>query len=419
MGKKLKFVDLFAGLGGFHTALSNIGMECVFACEIDESLRKLYYENYSILPEGDIRYVKEENIPRHDILCAGFPCQPFSLAGSKKGAKCPKSGKLIEDVFRIIKYHKPEYIFLENVPNILTIENGAFWKLIENTLISYGYKVDYRIYSPTDFGIPQKRKRVFIIAKKDSHSCINWPTISATQIQLLDFIAEKHGEIERQLEPAKQKAITLWGELIGNLSKITYHVIITAEFGATYPVTGFRKMKLSDARTYKGAWGCSLENCRTWKDISERLPHYINSKTLEPAAWLRDSIIESRRTHQKNTSYFNRVKKEFMQFPQSWQKLQWQGARDNLKIWDHLIQFRASGIRVIKPLTAPSLVAMTTTQIPIIGKEKRYMNEREAASLQGLHNLKALPSSSHAAFKAIGNAVNSNIVREVACAAIA
>ncbi len=123
----MKFIDLFSGLGGFHVGLAKNGHECVFACEIDADLRKLYFQNHKIKPHSDIRSVDVGSIPNHDVICAGFPCQPFSLAGKKKGAKCPESGRLIDNVIAIAKHHSPKYVLLENVPNIITIEDGKFW----------------------------------------------------------------------------------------------------------------------------------------------------------------------------------------------------------------------------------------------------------------------------------------------------
>lgn len=161
------FIDLFAGLGGFHIGLSQLGMKCVFASEIDKNLALLYEKNFGIRPHGDIRNVREADIPQHDVLCAGFPCQPFSAAGKKKGAKCPKSGKLIDEVLRIAKYHQPKYVLLENVPQILTIQNNEFWNYVVSEFDKIGYKIQYKIYSPEEFGIPQHRKRVFVIAYRD------------------------------------------------------------------------------------------------------------------------------------------------------------------------------------------------------------------------------------------------------------
>lgn len=109
----MRFIDLFAGLGGFHHGMSNAGgFECVFASELDPELRELYEFNYGLKTWGDIREVREESIPEHDVLCAGFPCQPFSLAGSKKGTECQESGRLIDEILRIAK-HQPKRVLLK------------------------------------------------------------------------------------------------------------------------------------------------------------------------------------------------------------------------------------------------------------------------------------------------------------------
>jgi DNA (cytosine-5)-methyltransferase 1 len=133
----MRFIDLFSGLGGFHVALTKLGHECVFACEINEDLRKVYEKNFNMHPEGDIREVKIEEIPQHEILCAGFPCQPFSKAGDQTGFKCPKLGDLFDYVHAILEYHMPDYFLLENVPNLLRHDEGRTWNSIRNRLISF------------------------------------------------------------------------------------------------------------------------------------------------------------------------------------------------------------------------------------------------------------------------------------------
>src|SRR5262249_48361062 len=110
----MKFVDLFAGLGGFHLALARLGHECVFASEIDECLRKLYKDNFDLEAPGAISAVALDDVPAHDILCAGFPCQPFSKAGEQQGLKCPRWGHLFEKVLEIVRHRTPAYLILEN-----------------------------------------------------------------------------------------------------------------------------------------------------------------------------------------------------------------------------------------------------------------------------------------------------------------
>ena len=174
-GRTLRFVDLFAGLGGFHLALSRLGHRCVFASELNKSLRDLYSQNFGMTPLGDIRDVRANDVPAHDVLCAGFPCQPFSKAGSQQGFDCPKWGDLFDRVLEILRYHKPEYLMLENVPNLERHDGGGTWLLIQRMLREEGYHIHSRRLSPHKFGIPQIRDRLFIVGSRSNLSSFFWP----------------------------------------------------------------------------------------------------------------------------------------------------------------------------------------------------------------------------------------------------
>lgn len=130
----MRFVDLFAGLGGFHLALKQLGHECVYASEINEELRELYLTNFGIKPEGDIRCEDISKIPPHDILCAGFPCQPFSKAGRQDGLENPELGELYKYILEAIRQHHPRYFILENVPNFEMHDKGQTWQYIKSLL---------------------------------------------------------------------------------------------------------------------------------------------------------------------------------------------------------------------------------------------------------------------------------------------
>src|SRR6266566_1834953 len=159
----MRFIDLFAGLGGFHLALRDLGHECVFASDVDETLRKLYEKNFGMVCSGDIRDVDERKIPDHEILCAGFPCQPFSKAGSQPGLKDPKLGELYLEILRVIQHRRPKYLILENVPNLEYHRKGRLWQTLKSLLENEGYKVAIETISPHQFGIPQIRTRIYIV----------------------------------------------------------------------------------------------------------------------------------------------------------------------------------------------------------------------------------------------------------------
>ena len=136
--QQMHFIDLFAGLGGFHLALKNLGHKCVFASEIDKTLQATYYKNFEMRPSGDIREVEVESIPRHDILCAGFPCQPFSKARDYSGPGDPELSELYLQILRVIRHHHPQFLILENVPNFEKHDDGQTWERVNDLLRGEG-----------------------------------------------------------------------------------------------------------------------------------------------------------------------------------------------------------------------------------------------------------------------------------------
>lgn len=157
------FIDLFCGIGGFHLALSSYGAKCVFSSEINKAACDIYEKNYGMRPYGDIRKIRSNEIPKHDILCAGFPCQAFSISGKRDGFNDP-NGKLFFEVIRIARYHKPKMIILENVKNLESHDAGNTLKRINEELKKVGYSSFYKTINSTAFGVPQARKRIYIIA---------------------------------------------------------------------------------------------------------------------------------------------------------------------------------------------------------------------------------------------------------------
>lgn len=200
-----KFIDLFAGIGGFHIALHNLGATCVFASEWDENARRTYETNFrSISPKlfesgsfvGDITKIDKSSIPNFDILCGGFPCQPFSQAGHKLGFEDTR-GTLFFDIAEIIKNKQPDAYFLENVRGLLKHDNGKTFQVIKNTLTKeLGYSLYYSIVKASDHGLPQHRPRLFMIGFKDPSIPFMFPAKRELQYTMSDVM---NGKVDRKI----------------------------------------------------------------------------------------------------------------------------------------------------------------------------------------------------------------------------
>lgn len=184
-----KFVDLFAGIGGFHEALKQLGGECVAACEIDEYARKTYLANHNIKNDlffKDICDVNPKDIPDHDILCAGFPCQPFSQAGFKKGFEDTR-GTVFFHIARIIEVKKPHAFFLENVKYLRNHDKGNTFKTIKEVLEGFGYSFHFQIMKASDFGVPQHRPRLIMVGFKNKNTFFEFPKKMPLNIAMSDI----------------------------------------------------------------------------------------------------------------------------------------------------------------------------------------------------------------------------------------
>lgn len=156
------FIDLFAGLGGFRISLESLGAKCIYSNDWNISVQKVYAENFGETPEGDITQVDEHTIPDHDILCAGFPCQAFSISGKQRGFEDSR-GTLFFDVARIVKAKKPKVVFMENVKNFATHDNGKTLEVIKSTMEELGYTFYQEVLNAADYGIPQNRERIYMV----------------------------------------------------------------------------------------------------------------------------------------------------------------------------------------------------------------------------------------------------------------
>lgn len=193
--KKFTFIDLFAGIGGFRYALESFGGKCVFSSEWDKNSQYTYMVNHGEMPQGDITKINEDMIPAHDVLCAGFPCQAFSISGKQLGFDDTR-GTLFRDVARIAKFHKPKILFLENVKNLLRHDSGRTVEVIENTLKEIGYTPFIKMLRSSDFEVPQARERVYLIWFRNDLNIVdfNFPFI-VDKIRVVEDILENDNSV--------------------------------------------------------------------------------------------------------------------------------------------------------------------------------------------------------------------------------
>lgn len=414
---KLKFIDLFAGIGGFHIALEKLGHECVFASEKRINLAQLYEKNFNIEVNRDITKIEVSEIPPFDILCAGFPCQPFSKAGKQDGLLDERNGSLFDKIVDILEYHKPKYFILENVRNLISHDNENTWFYIKKQLESkLGYKIDKKIYSPHNIGIPQHRERLFIIGSSDGLEHFEWIETTNKTTSIFEYL-DKNPLNARKLEAEKIEVIDIWQEFITQIPKqhkLPGFPIWSMEFGATYPFeekTPYASTTKAIGST-KGSFGIELKGLSR-KDKFENLPRYARTKENEFPSWKKNYIRKNRAFYETYKEELETIVKKIEKLKiASWQKLEWniQGGERNL--YKYIIQFRGSGVRIKKTDFFPSLVTVST-QIPIISWEKRYITPSEGARIQSLNGIE-LPENIGTCFSALGNAVNGKIVRLIA-----
>lgn len=384
--KGFKYIDLFCGIGGFHQAMKNLGGQCVYASDIDADCRKTYERNYGIVPDGDITKVDAADIPPHDVLCGGFPCQAFSKAGKRLGFADETKGTLFFDICRILKHHQPRYALLENVRNLASHDHGNTWKVIHDSLVDLGYNVidNPVIFSPHYLGIPQHRERVFIMCvRRDIGELppffFNIEKIPSCNI---DDILQPDSEIENlqkyQLRQDQIEWIDLWNEFIQN---------IQCDKLPGFPV-----------------WADSL--CPV-----EENPMYGDWESLPK--WEQNFIIKNSELWEKNKDFIADWLPRARQnrnFFGSKAKLEWQAGPDakNPNLWDNIMQIRPSGLRVKPGTYFPALVAITQTSI--VGKRKRFLTPRECARLQNFPDTFQYDVKDAQAYKQFGNSINVGLV---------
>ncbi len=235
------FIDLFAGIGGFHSAAAAHGGKCLFASEIDPAAKKAYEANYDITPCGDITDVSSSDIPDHDMLCAGFPCQPFSIMGNRLGFDDMR-GTLFYEVARILKDKRPPLLILENVKQLATHDKKRTIARILDALRSLGYITHWKVLNALDYGLPQKRERTIIVGFSDQSALFSWPRKIARYKKLDEileqgvdrkYFASERIARKRRLAHTSGFFPSIWHEnKAGNISSYPYSCALRA--GASY-----------------------------------------------------------------------------------------------------------------------------------------------------------------------------------------
>jgi DNA (cytosine-5)-methyltransferase 1 len=370
---KFTFIDLFAGIGGFHQAMTALGGECVFASEIDKKCAATYIKNYGMDPTNDITVTDAKDIPHHDVLCAGFPCQAFSNAGHKKGFEDTR-GTLFFDIARIIEYHKPKYIFLENVKHLVNHDHGNTWRIIKKTLLDLGYVLPEKpiISSPIDIGVPQNRPRIFILGvRKD-----------LTDKEFLEF-----------------KKPTYDGET-------SIYSVLSKRASNKYKITEYEEKILNAWDVFKKGINISVFGFPVWVD--EFGLDYDYSGFPQ---WKQDYVRKNRQLYLDHKEFIDKWMEDYdvRNFKLRDRKFEWQAGAGYKSVWETSIQFRQSGIRCKKTDFFPALVAMV--QIPIVAKYKRRLTPRECARLQSFPEDFIINEDDFTAYKQFGNSLNVELVK--------
>ena len=402
-----KYVDLFAGVGGFHAALSALGGTCVYASEIDKDAARIYFRNWGVKPAGDITLAANEvnmEVPSHDVLVGGFPCQPFSKSGKQLGMEEAR-GTLFWNIARIAEVHKPKIVLLENVRNIAGPRHSHEWEVIIRTMRELGYRISskplivspHRI-SPEFGGRPQFRERAFIAATLCEKS-MGSITVEPDSLDLSklynnwdpqDWNLRSHLPLEKNMTKKEKTALQLTDSELRWVEAWNEFTLIL-------------KKKIGENLTH----GFPI-----WVDDWVHIDDLVIPRNTPD--WKKTFLTKNSEFYTKHKKELDRWLKKWHyleDFPPSRRKFEWQ-AQDTKDLWNTVIQFRPSGIRAKKPTYVPALVAMTQTSV--LASQRRRLSVREAARLQGFPDwFDFVDQPESISYKQLGNAVNVGAVFNV------
>jgi len=434
--KSFKFVDLFAGLGGFHFALKELGGVCVFASEIDEKLRKLYIKNHKLnksLMYGDISKYSNK-VPAHDILVAGFPCQPFSKSGKQLGFQDTNRGDCIFYVIDILERLRPKYFIFENVSNFAKHNNGQTWRDIRNILKKLGYCVrstadfnqiqdEHNInLSPHQFGYPQKRERFFAVGSLEYLPKNPFPIPNEIKPSLKKILLNKK-DLKRkndrlidlpncQINNQAEEAINLWNKFIEHLP--SKHRDLPSSF-PLWLEEYYSDFPYATQTPYQEMIDMGLPTDRILEKL-DYLPPYAREKVSQFPLWKIKFIDHNRKWFREYKNSIDRsIVDQIRKLDYTYRKLEWNFKNSHSSnIWDHTIQLRPSGLRISNPIYVPTIVSLNTSQRPIYGPYKRHLTAREIARVFGFPSSLKLLGNHNLDTKALGNAVHKDVVKLIA-----
>ncbi|MCL2846087.1 MAG: DNA cytosine methyltransferase [Firmicutes bacterium] len=425
---KFTFVDLFAGIGGFHQALESLGGKCVAFSEINPECIKVYENNFPGVPKlGDIKkdWVK---LPKFDMLCGGFPCQPFSKAGNQDGFNDKDRGNLFDTIVDILRAHDEcKFLILENVRNLS--DKTENWKYIQNKLKEFDFTVTEKpiVLSPCQFGIPQIRERVYILGirkgirdvKRLSNGFIHLeelgmldtpPALGSLEIGDAWKILEENPDKKYYLNPDEVAILNIWDEFRKGTKYKPSHVPIWLDcFGYGLVNKEFSKKKFDYIFVEKvvNDQGEEIFRKKKTKGIISELPE-----------WKQGFIKKNRKFYLEHKQFIDEwiEKYKMLERISIHKKFEWNCGKDLKTLKETIIQFRHSGIRAKRPTYFPALVAINNTPI-IWDKSKRayrYITPREAANLQSFKSNFKFSEHDSQTYKQLGNAVNVEIVKMLA-----